>query len=100
MNKSSIPLAPQIVREMVGELSTGLAANPEFGTVADKVKMLLSAITAKCALCVCREDGHAGLNAAADCPDSECPLNAYGPSVYKCVRAKLEHQGYLAGGLQ
>lgn len=100
MKDQSIPLAPQLVRETVDELSAGLAANPELGTAKDKVQMLLAAITAKCALCVATSDGHTGLNKAADCPDEDCPLNDYGPSVFKCIRAKLENQGYIAGGLQ
>lgn len=100
MKDQSIPLAPQLVRETVDELAAGLATNPELGTAKEKVGLLLRAITGKCALCVATSEGHTGLNTAADCPDADCPLNDFGPSVFKCVRAKLEHQGYVAGSVQ
>lgn len=100
MNDQSIPLAPQLVRDMVDELSAGLAANPTQETAAAKVGMLLAAIAHKCALCVATPGGFIGLNEAADCPETGCPLNSFGPPVFKCVRARLARQGYAAGGLQ
>lgn len=100
MTQSSIPLAPQLLREVVDDLAAGLVASPEMGTAKDKVRMLLAAIAGKCALCSANTNGHTSLNAVADCPEADCPLNDFGPSVYECVRAKLESQGYIAGGVQ
>ena len=100
MNKSSIPLAPQLVREVAEKLGADYAAKSRLGTAAQKISTLLKAIAAKCATCSANSNGHTDLNEVADCPDSECPLNDFGPSVYQCVRAKLESQGGIAGGLQ
>lgn len=100
MKDKSIPLAPQLLREVVDDLAADLVASPEMGTATDKVRMLLAAIADKCAACVATSNGHTGLNAAADCADGDCPLSDFGPSVFECVRAKLEHQGYAAGGVQ
>lgn len=97
---TGIPLAPQLVREVAEELGAAYAAEPKLGTAADKIITLMKAIAAKCAICSANSNGHTGLNAVADCPDSECPLNDFGPSVYECVRAKLESQGGIAGGVQ
>ena len=67
---------------------------------ADKINLLLTAVTAKCVFCVTRAAGRASINAAADCADEDCPLNPYGPAAFKMVLAKLEFQGWAGGAVQ
>jgi hypothetical protein len=97
---SEVPLAPQLVREMVDKLGADYAANPTLGTAAEKITGLLGAMVAKCVLCVSQADGRGYLSQVADCADDDCPLNPYGPGAFKMVRAKLEFQGGVAGGVQ
>jgi len=93
------PLSPQLLKEIVETLAADFAANPEFGTPGEKISLLLRAMVAKCIFCMCGPKGEVLLYKAAECANDDCPLNPYGPAAFKMVRAKLEFQGGVAGGV-
>ena len=79
----------KFIEDEVTAMAEAFAASPRYGSAAEKIAEFLGAIAYKCSHCCADEEGQVVLQRIADCQDTTCPLNSFGPTVFHSVLAKL-----------
>jgi hypothetical protein len=98
--KPNRPLSAEVVSEMIDELAMGWAEVEGYGTPVEKIAGMFRAIVSQCIGCSADEAGVVSLKAIAHCPNETCSLQAYGPSVFQAVEARLEWETEQTGNCE
>ena len=93
-------LSRQMVKEIGRKVITNIVAAPEGGTAEEKARVFLADIAEKCCHCQLDTQGEVFLNAIVDCSDHNCPLNSFGPMVFKIIRAEVDNRSDITARLQ
>jgi len=102
-----IEIDGSMITDEANSLAAAYAADVKQGSPADKIALLVRAITGRCIFCFCEAqivwhelmrtktenyDPVVWLEKIADCPRSECPIHVFGPSVIQALRARMDSE--------
>ena len=102
-----------MITDEANALADAYATETKLGSPVDKIRLLMRSIASRCIFCLCESQSYhweliraksydpvIWIEKIADCPRKECPLYAFGPSVFQAVQARMECQDRQSDGLQ